>query len=478
MKKLLLLTGMLLFAVVASFAQMKKGDPDAQEVIEKYLKAIGGKEKLGKAKTWVIKGTMESEDFKAKVTYLIKYDKVRIEIELAGQKFIQAYDGVDAWDQSPFEGKGSPRYSVEESLDASSILMLVYPIYLIGKYRDQVLYNGIKTLNDKKVHHLYLENDYKTDYFFDAQTYLLIERNSSNGASTKFSKYLIDEYSKMKIPQFVEVKSSNTIALNDISVGVDLSDSLFAFPENSETTLFNKYSRFIVKGDILATEKGVTAEEVVQKYTEVNRKLSALKSMQVEGKFYFNKSEKGFPVKGYYVNEKRNRLEMNMMGKKLVMVSNGDLKWEINPFKSNTPEILEGKSDNTSLKLADADLMDYKARGHKITYISREYVGKILCHKIELLKKSGEVIYFFLGVNDHNLYKESFKNDEDGASFFLNFKKINGVLVPHIFYMINEDDKQHIIVEIDKFIFNQPIDDKIFEFPGNKRDSQKKDKKD
>lgn len=480
MKKLLLFAGILLFVSFTALAQMKKGDPQAHEIIDKYLAAIGGKEKLGKIKTWVIKGKIEQNGIQAPVTYFLKYDKIRMEVEVIGQKFIQAFDGNEAWDLHPFEGKGQARYSVNQNLDVTKILALVYPIYLIGKNRNNVTYGGLKMLDNKKVHIINLTNDYKTDYFFDAETFLLLERKSSNGAITKFGKYLIDDSEGLKIPQLVNIINPNMIILNDIRAGVNLSDSLFSFPENTETTLFNKYSKFITKGQVLPKKQGIDAPQIVKEYAKINQDLYFINQMRIKGNFYFNKSKKGIPLEGYLkLREDKSRLEMNMMGKTFVLVTNGDLKWEINPFKSTSPKLIQDEKDNSPLKLTDADLLNYKERGHKIEYTSREYIGKTLCHKIKLLKKTGEEIYFFIGVTDFNIYKQSLKDENNGASFYLNFKKVDGVLTPHIFYEINEENKQHIIVEIDKYTFNQPIDDKIFEFPGKeKKKTQKEDKKD
>ena len=477
MKKTLFIIGIsLLSSFMGLLAQMKKGDPQAQEVIEQYLKTIGGREKLGQVKTCVLKGKTNYNGINVPLDYFIKYDKVRMEIEALGQKFVQAFDGKDTWDRNPFEGKGEARYSVNQDLNAIGIISFIFPVFLIGADQELVFYGGIKELKGKKVHHLYVGEQDRTDYFFEVDTHLLLQRLEGSTIVT-FENYQLDAKTKMRIPQLVSIKTETLLTINKIEGGVQLSDTLFSFPKKSKDRPFNKYADLIKKGKTLPLDKALSADMIITKHAQIAKKLKEPKSLKLHGVFNFNQSKECFPFKGYFLDDDNNFLEMQLKDKVLIMATHKGVAWELNPFISPAPRIKDKKEDgqNIPLMFYKEDLIFYKKRGHKVEYLSREYVGKVMCHVIRLTKKSGGTELFFIDTKGYYLCKQSQGNDQDGASFLSDFRNVDGIVVPHLIYTINEDDKQHTIVEITQFVFNQPIDKKIFEFPGKKKPTPKKD---
>jgi hypothetical protein len=82
--------------------------PSADELLDKYVKALGGKEALEKASSRVAKGTMELEGMGLSgpiETYTKAPSKNAIFIDFQGVgKFVKVFDGEKAYDLNPMEG--------------------------------------------------------------------------------------------------------------------------------------------------------------------------------------------------------------------------------------------------------------------------------------------------------------------------------------------------------------------------------------
>ena len=91
-------------------AYVRADEPkSADEVIAKYIKAIGGRDKIDAIKTVratgkIMQGPMEIP----MVMEQKRPSKIRIEITFQGMTGIQAYDGKTGWLMMPFAGRTDP----------------------------------------------------------------------------------------------------------------------------------------------------------------------------------------------------------------------------------------------------------------------------------------------------------------------------------------------------------------------------------
>ncbi|MEP6742377.1 MAG: hypothetical protein ABJB61_07745 [bacterium] len=108
---LLMLAGLALLAVPAS-AQT------AEEIVAKYIKTIGGAEKIQAVKTLRKTGTFTGGGgFEAAVLEENKRDHmVRQEFSLQGLTAVNAYDGHTGWKIEPWQGKKDPEPLGEEEM--------------------------------------------------------------------------------------------------------------------------------------------------------------------------------------------------------------------------------------------------------------------------------------------------------------------------------------------------------------------------
>src|SRR4051794_31812700 len=110
MKKLILPFCFLLS--LASFGQT------ADELVNKYLDAMGGKDKLAGLNSVKMTASVDiGPDMKAPMTiYSINNKGTRMEFEIQGMKLVQAMEGDSGWMINPFAGKKDPERMAEEQI--------------------------------------------------------------------------------------------------------------------------------------------------------------------------------------------------------------------------------------------------------------------------------------------------------------------------------------------------------------------------
>lgn len=176
------------------------GPSNADEVIARYVKAIGGKEKMESVKTMrvtgkaVFGGGMEAPT----VRETMRPNKFRLEFTFQGMTGTQAYDGKSGWSIMPFQGKTDPEKMSEDDVkevqdDADVDGPLVdykakgHQVELVGK-EDVEGASAYKLKVSKK--------GGDTDYhFIDAETYLPIKVTSKRkvqGTEMEFEQLMSD----------------------------------------------------------------------------------------------------------------------------------------------------------------------------------------------------------------------------------------------------------------------------------------------
>ena len=104
----------------------------ADEIIDKHLQAIGGKDKLKAVQSERITGKMVmGQGMEAPFTMeLSRPNKMRMEFTLQGMTGVQAFDGKTAWAVMPFMGKTEPEAmpseetkKMEEQADMDGLLL-------------------------------------------------------------------------------------------------------------------------------------------------------------------------------------------------------------------------------------------------------------------------------------------------------------------------------------------------------------------
>ncbi len=100
---------LLSFAIILFFSANCISAQDLDEILEDHFEFIG-QDKLNKVNTLKLEGVALNQGQEFPFSLIFKRpDKMRIEIDIQGQKIIQAFDGETAWGIIPFSGTADPQ---------------------------------------------------------------------------------------------------------------------------------------------------------------------------------------------------------------------------------------------------------------------------------------------------------------------------------------------------------------------------------
>jgi zinc protease len=210
----------------------------AEDLIQEYIKAIGGVEAHKKIKTRVLKGTLDipAQGVSAPMTIQAKApDRMRTEIDLPGLgKIVEGFDGKLAWSNNPFTGL--TKKPADQQAQAKRQADFYRDVELLDRYESWTL-KGKQTVNGKSTH--VIEGKSKegtTDTFYlDETTHLIVQMKSRESGSDTIIQ-LSDHRSVdgLKIPFSIDVDAgaagSLSLRVDQVQHDVSLNDSLFAFP--------------------------------------------------------------------------------------------------------------------------------------------------------------------------------------------------------------------------------------------------------
>lgn len=213
----------------------------------------------------------------------------------------------------------------------------------------------------------------------------------------------------------------------------------------------------------------MTAEELVAKNLDARggeAKLRALKSIHTVGTQRIGGGQEA-KVESWAIAPDDYRGEFSLQGLTAVSAWDGNQAWSISPFRGRK-EPQKISSDDAKGLIEQADiagpLVDYKAKGNTVEYLGTEDIDGTDAHKLRVKLKNGDTKYLFLDpdqfleirVVSHRMVR----GQEEVASTDLGeYEKVDGLWFPF------ESGRTHL----EKVELNQPIDPKMFAFPGGAR---------
>lgn len=193
MKKVYLSLTLLFAAVFTLHAQT------ADEVIAKYITAIGGAEKWSKIQSMKIEGQIEVQGIVIPYTMQGVHMKgIRVDAEFQGNKIIDIITPTKGWAQNPFSGKATLDPITEEELKAKLDQLDLQDEFVDYKSKGSTVEFLGKDEEDGneylKIKMTSKNNNEKT-FFFDTKTYLIYKEESITkvqGQEVKSSVKLLD----------------------------------------------------------------------------------------------------------------------------------------------------------------------------------------------------------------------------------------------------------------------------------------------
>lgn len=178
-----ILTLILAFFISNAFAQT------ADEVINNYVTAIGGMEKLNSIKTAKMSGKFSAGSMDINFTrYYKRPSKMKMEMTIQGMTMIQAYDGTNAWMLNPFQGsREAEKMSDVDAKEVKNNADFEGNIVNYQQKGSKVELIGKEDMEGTEVYKLKLTNKDGdvSYYYFDAQSYLILKESNKRKMGEK-----------------------------------------------------------------------------------------------------------------------------------------------------------------------------------------------------------------------------------------------------------------------------------------------------
>ncbi len=222
-------------------AQSVEDGPSAEEIATAYVETIGGAEAWKGLSAVQMEGsaTMQGMQFPFTMT-TAQGDKNRFEMDIQGNKMVQAYDGQTAWMYFPMQGVTEPKeMSDEESADMKDSPFLDVFIdaeargYQLEKVAGQEIEGtptyGVRVTNAQ---------GFDRTYYFDTETMVPIMMTfTGKGGQMKgvtLNTYLSDyeEVGDIIVPMFMEQKVNGqtmmAMTFENVMIDPEIADSFFS----------------------------------------------------------------------------------------------------------------------------------------------------------------------------------------------------------------------------------------------------------
>lgn len=226
-----------LVALLVAFSA-KAQNPSAEQLVDKYIQAIGGAQKWKAVKSMKLTVTLRTQGIDLLGLVQATADgKQRMEFTFNGAKLIRAYDGATAWTFDQFSGMTAPaKLEGEAAADLTDEEFLDEFI----DYRKKgatIAYLGQEEYEGLPYHKLAKKekNGEQAIFLFDEETgLLLLKRETSDTGVTETQYQDYAKVSGLTMPMKVIGKSGGQIlqsfVINKTEFDVDMPADLFVFP--------------------------------------------------------------------------------------------------------------------------------------------------------------------------------------------------------------------------------------------------------
>jgi hypothetical protein len=220
--------------------------PTAEEVLAKYVAAVGGREAIAGVKTVVMRGTREASQgrvWPVEVT-LAGADKYAVVASFPAQgqqpayEVRQGYSGGKGWIKSP---RGVREFTAAELSDIRGGVALVSPIKIAQPF-PQMTFGGVRKVGERDAYVLVNKPapDTTVRYFFDRETGLLVRQLKLRETVLNALPEQVDfedyrDVGGVKLPFKITISAIDTYdssarKFTEIKTNVPVDETIFAMP--------------------------------------------------------------------------------------------------------------------------------------------------------------------------------------------------------------------------------------------------------
>lgn len=234
-KSFVTLLGIVLFMLSGSVYSQ-----NLHEILNKYYQATGI-EKWAKVTTVVMNATVEQMGMELPMEMKMKApNKFRMDMEIQGQKMVQAYDGEKGWMIMPWisaEPQDLEGAQLKQAMDQADREGELYNYEKKGSKAELI---GKETIEGKEYFNIKLvdKNETVKNYYIDASTYLLGRvkaKVNTMGQELEIEQIMVEymAVNGINIPKKIESKTamgSGIVSFTDVKFDVPVDDSIFKKP--------------------------------------------------------------------------------------------------------------------------------------------------------------------------------------------------------------------------------------------------------
>ena len=251
MKHILLLCAITLGFYIGHAQDEAATDITVDEIIDGYFENTGGVDNWHELKSMRVSGSMAQGPMEFPgVIISARPNKQRVEVDLQGQKIIQAYDGTDAWWINPFMGGNDPQIMPAEMAESMVEQSFESDFLDYAEKGHKVELLGTKEVDGAQCYEVKLTKENGTEewHYFDMEYMVPIMQKTiakegpyeGQAAETYLSDYEEVGDSGIIMPMYMETRVMGakqfSIRMSSVELDVEVNDEMFAFPKNTEET--------------------------------------------------------------------------------------------------------------------------------------------------------------------------------------------------------------------------------------------------
>ncbi len=235
----------LFFALFIGSVQLVQAQdmPTLEDILTNYYENVGGAENWKALESMKMIGSVATQGIEMSMEiFSARPNKVRREMDMAGQKMVMAYDGEDAWWINPFMGGPEPQAMPEEMAQQFMKEKFEDPLIDYQEKGHELELVGTAEVDGTETYELKLTKEdgevryyyFDTEYFVPILQKMEVSSGPQKGSFVETYQSDYQEVDGLMIPHFLETKGAGQevkITLSEITLNPELEEGVFSRPK-------------------------------------------------------------------------------------------------------------------------------------------------------------------------------------------------------------------------------------------------------